>query len=172
MILRSFLDNTRATASVEFALLVPLLIILLFGGTEAGHFVWSQHKLAEAVRDGARYAARLQIDKVCDESGNDVLTNGDHPEEYDRVRLITRTGQLDDTAARPVVPGWTEAQVSVVVSCGSFVDTGIYKDLGAEGPVVTVSAAGVTYPSMFNLLGGLSRSVSLTAHSNAAVIGI
>lgn len=167
MILHLFLHNTRAAAATEFALLLPMLTILLFGGTEAGHFVWSQHKLAEAVRDGARYAARLPISKVCD-GANDVLAD---PQLAD-VKLITRTGQLDDPAARPVVPGWTDAQVAVTVSCESFVDTGIYTDLGAEGPVVTVSAAGVTYPSMFNLLGGLSRSISLTAHSNAAVIGI
>lgn len=167
MSLRCFLSDIRASAAAEFALLLPMLIILLFGGTEAGHFVWSQHKLAEAVRDGARYAARLPIDTVCD-GPTEVLAD---PQLAD-VKLITRTGQLDDAAARPVVPGWTEAQVTVTVSCESFVDTGIYTDLGAAGPVVTVSAAGVTYPSMFNLLGGLSRSVSLTAHSNAAVIGI
>ena len=167
MILRSFLDNTRATASVEFALLVPMLIILLFGGTEAGHFVWSQHKLAEAVRDGARYAARLPIDTVCDGS-TEVLAD---PQLAD-VKLITRTGQLDDAAARPVVPGWTDAQVTVTVSCESFVDTGIYTDLNAAGPIVTVSATNVTYPSMFNALGGLSRSVSLNAFAHAAVIGI
>ena len=170
MILRPFLANTRATASVEFALLVPLLIILLFGGTEAGHFVWSQHKLAEAVRDGARYAARLPIngsEGLCDGATSTIST-----EMVDRVKLITRTGQLADTAARPVVPGWTEAQVSVVVSCESFVDTGIYTDLNAAGPIVTVSATNVTYPSMFNALGGLSRSISLNARSNAAVIGL
>ncbi len=167
MILRLFLANTRATASVEFALLVPMLIILLFGGTEAGHFVWSQHKLAEAVRDGARYAARLPIDTVCDGS-TEVLAD---PQLAD-VKLITRTGQLDDAAARPVVPGWTDAQVTVTVSCESFVDTGIYNDLGAAGPIVTVSANNVTYPSMFNALGGLSRSVSLNAFAHAAVIGI
>ena len=167
MILRLFLANTRATASVEFALLVPMLIILLFGGTEAGHFVWSQHKLAEAVRDGARYAARLPIDTVCDGS-TEVLAD---PQLAD-VKLITRTGQLDDAAARPVVPGWTDAQVTVTVSCESFVDTGIYNDLNAAGPIVTVSATNVTYPSMFNALGGLSRNVSLNAFSHAAVIGI
>ena len=167
MILHRFLSDTRAAAATEFALLVPLLIILLFGGTEAGHFVWSQHKLAEAVRDGARYAARLQIDKVCD-GPTEVLAD---PELAD-VKLITRTGQLDDAAARPVVPGWTDAQVSVTVSCESFVDTGIYTDLNAAGPIVTVSATNVTYPSMFNALGGLSRSVSLNARSNAAVIGL
>ena len=171
MILHRFLANTRATASVEFALLVPLLIILLFGGTEAGHFVWTQHKLAEAVRDGARYASRLKVNGdggVCDGATSTISQS-----DEDAVKLITRTGQLDDAAARPVVPGWTDAQVNVEVFCESFVDTGIYNDLNAAGPIVRVSATDVTYPSMFNGLGGrLPRSVRLNARSNAAVIGL
>ena len=176
MILHRFLGDTRASAAAEFALLLPMLIILLFGGTEAGHFVWSQHKLAEAVRDGARYAARLPIDKVCNETV-DLLDKNNPSTEYDQVVLITRTGQLDDAAARPVVPGWTDAQVVVEVDCDSdsFVDTGIYKELGFRGPVVTVRAVEVTYPSMFNGLGldgRLSRNVELYAVSHAAVIGI
>ena len=77
------------------------------------------------------------------------------------------------------MPGWTAAQVTVNVDCEQFtadadpdVPTGIYTDLGAPGPIVTVSATSVTYPSLFNLLAGLSRGVSLSARSNAAVIGI
>jgi Flp pilus assembly protein TadG len=68
-LLDRFARNTAASASVEFALMVPMLVVLLFGGAEAGHFVWTQHKLVEAVRDGARYASRLPVagtDGVCD----------------------------------------------------------------------------------------------------------
>jgi hypothetical protein len=78
------------------------------------------------------------------------------------------------------VPGWTAAQVTVTVNCDSFVNTGIYSDLGDNdangtndaGPVVTVAASGVSYPSLFNGLAGLSGGISLSAESNAAVIGI
>lgn len=171
MRLRRFLAETRGAAAVEFALIVPLLVIILFVGSEAGHFVWTQHKLAEAVRDGARYASRLPIDNVCD-GATDVLTNGDNAAAYDQVKLLTRTGQLANPSAPPVVPGWTDAQVTVTVSCQSFVDTGIYADLGAAGPMVTVSATGVTYPSLFNLLGGLPRAVQLTSRSSVPVIAI
>jgi len=162
-----FLSDTRAAASVEFALIVPLLVIILFTGSEAGHFVWTQHKLAEAVRDGARYASRLQINKVCDGSSS-VLADP----ELAQVKLLTRTGQLTSTTIRPVVPGWTDAQVDVTVSCESFVDTGIYSDLGAAGPVVTVRATGVTYPSLFNALGGLTSGISLSSRSSAPVIAL
>lgn len=176
---RTFLLDQTGASATEFALLLPLLIILLFGGSESAHFVWTQHKLAEAVRDGARYASRLQIDKVCD-GPTDVLTNGDHPEEHAQVILITRTGQLANPSALAVVPRWTSGQVSVAVNCESFVvdpevdgGQGIYTDLGTRGPVVTVSAANVPYPSLFNGLGGgLSGLVNLNAKSSAAVIGL
>lgn len=166
MILRPALDET-ASASVEFALILPMLIVLLFGGLEAGHFVWTQHKLTEAVRDGARFASRLRADKVCDGPTSIISTD-----DVDAVKLLTRTGQAVDPDARAAVPGWSAAQVTVTVSCQAFVDTGIYTDYGEAGPVVTVAASGVTYPALFGGLGVLTRDVSLTARSNAAVIGI
>lgn len=167
MILRRFLAEIRGSAATEFALVVPMLIIVLFGGSEAGHFVWTQHKLTEAVRNGARFAARLQIDRVCD-GPTEVLADP----ELSSIRLLTRTGQLASGQARSVVPGWTDAQVEVDISCESYVDTGIYQDLGGAGPIVTVRAANVAYPYLFGVLGGLGGSISLNARSNAAVIGL
>lgn len=168
--LRRFASATAASASVEFALMVPMLVILLFGGSEAGHFVWTQHKLVEAVRDGARYASRLPVvgfEGVCDGASETISTD-----QVDRIKLVTRTGQLAAAGAQPVVPGWTDAQVTVTVTCQAFVDTGIYSDLGEAGPVVTVSASGVSYPSLFRGLAGLSGAINLSARSSAAVIGI
>lgn len=163
-----FARETKASAATEFALMVPMLVVLLFGGAEAGHFIWTQHKLVEAVRDGARYASRLPVQEVC-EGANSIIAGTD---AEDNVKLVTRTGQLAVTNARPAVPGWTDAQVTVTISCQAFVATGIYTDLGEAGPMVTVSTAGVTYPSLFNSLAGLGRGLGLSAHSSAAVIGI
>lgn len=167
MILARLLTESRATAATEFALLLPMLLIVLFTGSEAGHFVWTQHKLTEAVRNGARYAARLEIDNVC--NGPTAVLAGT---DLSDVRLLTRTGQLANAATRSVVPGWTDAQVDVAVSCESYVDTGIYTDLNGAGPIVTVRAANVAYPYLFGLLGGIGGSISLNAQSSTAVIGI
>jgi Flp pilus assembly protein TadG len=165
--IRRFALNSGGTAAVEFALILPLLIVLLFGGLEAGHFVWTQHKLADAVRDGARYASRLPVDRVC--NGTSVVLSST---DIDQIKLITRTGQLSNVNARPVVPGWTATQVAVEPYCEAFVGTGIYTDLGVAGPIIRVRATGVTYPTLFNGLVLLGGGVSLSARSNAAVIGI
>ena len=51
MIARSALIDQTGAAAVEMVLLVPLLLVLLFGGLEAGHFIWTEHKLIEGVRE-------------------------------------------------------------------------------------------------------------------------
>lgn len=164
---RALFSNERGAAATEMALLVPLLLTLIFGGFEAGHFVWTQHKLAEAVRDGARFAARLPVSQLCD--GDDSAMSSATETE---IKLLTRTGQIASGTATPKVPGWTDAQVTVSPECGTFVSTGLYSELGNEGPIVTVAAVNVNYPSLFQSLGIVDSTFQLSARSNAAVIGL
>jgi hypothetical protein len=162
------LSCQKGAAGAELALWLPLLL-LLFGGLEAGHFIWTQHKLTEAVRNGVRYASRLGINSVC--PSLDSATR-------DRIALITRTGQLENAAAKALVPGWTSDEVVVTVSCGQFVNTGIYADLGdgERGPLVIVEARNVTYPALFNQWGVIvpmsGEAVGMSAVASAAVIGV
>jgi Flp pilus assembly pilin Flp len=164
---RRFLNDRSGTASAEMALVLPMLMVLLFTGFEAGHFVWTQHKLVEAVRDGARFASRYRVQELCN-GATSIITS----DMVDEVRLLTRTGQLASSSAISKVPGWTDDEITVTISCQSFVDTGIYTTLGGAGPVVTVSTGGVQYPSLLNQLGLLDATIQLSARSNAAVIGL
>lgn len=160
----SFLRDGRGNAGAEMALMLPLLLLLLFVGLEAGHFIWTQHKLTEAVRNGARYASRLDVVQVCPEFDAGALA---------RIKLLTRTGQLSDSAAKALVPGWTEDQVTISRFCGAFVETGIYSDLhGEKAPLVSVQAKDVPYSSLFGVLGVIDPDIKLNARSNAAVIGL
>lgn len=167
MIARSALIDQTGAAAVEMVLLVPLLLVLLFGGLEAGHFIWTEHKLIEGVRDGSRFAARLDIEDVCGGDSAKLAA------AQAKVRLLTRTGQLADGNASPRVPRWSDGQVTVTFACDAFVSTGIYSDLdAAAGPIVTVTASGVAYPSLFERLGILDSSIAMSATSHAAVIGL
>jgi Flp pilus assembly protein TadG len=149
-------------------MILPLLIVLLFGGTEAGNFVWTQHKLTEGVRNGVRYASRLNIDRVCN-GATSVLADP----ELSNIKSITRTGRTG-TGFNGTVRGWTNAMVTVTVSCQAFVNTGIYTDMPGvvAGPIVTVRATNVPYPTLFKLLGNLPGSIRLNARASTAVIGI
>lgn len=49
-------SRSKGQALVEFALIAPLLFLLIFGIIEAGRFILYYHTLNHAVREGARYA--------------------------------------------------------------------------------------------------------------------
>ena len=165
MSLRRFRSDTAGAVAAEMALMTPMLLVLMFAGFEAGHYFWSEHKAIEGVRAGVRYAERLPMTTVCPATGSvdpAVLTN---------IRNMARTGKLA-TNASPLVPGWTDGQVTVTISCGTYLSTGIYTTLGGQGATVTVASNGLVYPSIFNSLGVITTDYHLNAWSSGAVIGI
>jgi len=51
------IDNTRGNALIEFALVLPILLLVLFGITELGRMIMTTNVLNTASREGARLAA-------------------------------------------------------------------------------------------------------------------
>lgn len=171
--LNHFIQNQKGAAGAEMALMVPLLIILMFGSFEMGHFFWSEHKVVKAVRDGSRFAARQPFTKfACSQSGI-LLGDGSNNLDtalIDNIKNLTRTGTVSGTG--PVkIRGWTNTQVTVTVSCpATAVSTGIYKGL-TNAPRVTVAAT-VPYPSLFGALGFDASAINLNAQAQSPVMGI
>lgn len=50
------LRHSRGQAVAEFALVLPVLLLLLFGVFELGRFIFAYETLNSAVREGVRYA--------------------------------------------------------------------------------------------------------------------
>ncbi|MGH6782616.1 MAG: TadE/TadG family type IV pilus assembly protein [Sphingomonadaceae bacterium] len=152
------------TAAAEMALVMPLLLVIIFGAFELGNYFLNNHAVAKAVRDGARYASRRSfVEYSCSTVSTDVL---------DKTRNITRTGQVA-TGGTPRVYGWTNpATITMSVSCDtSGTYTGIYTGMATGAPVVTVTAA-VPYIPLFNSLGFSSASLFLRSRSQSAVMGV
>ena len=63
-------DKARGQSLVEFALVIPIIVLLVAGFVEVGRAVYSYNTLANAAREGARIAAVNQISAAtdCDES--------------------------------------------------------------------------------------------------------
>ncbi|HEU4651862.1 MAG TPA: TadE/TadG family type IV pilus assembly protein, partial [Croceibacterium sp.] len=160
-----FLSDCRGSPAAEFVLVLPIVLALMFGGLEAGHFFWTEHKLVKAVRDGARFASRLPVEDLCE--GDTVVMDADVEAN---IQNITATGAL--SGGTPKVPGWDPTDVTVTVGCQEFVSTGIFTALGGAAPMVTVSTGSVPYPSLFAGLGFIDSSFDLSARSSAAVLGI
>jgi TadE-like protein len=50
------LHNVRGDTAVEFALVLPLLLVLLFGIIDGGRFLWEVNRAEKATQAGARFA--------------------------------------------------------------------------------------------------------------------
>lgn len=146
------------------ALLLPLLVLMIFGAVEMGYYFYNQHQVIKGVRDGARFAARQSFVNINCSSGYSMPTATETA-----IKEVTRTGQTSGGTTRVV--GWVNTDVTVSVSCPTTaLRTGIYRD-ESNAPVVTVSAL-VTFKSLFNGLGFVRNSYNLYATQQAAVMGI
>jgi Flp pilus assembly protein TadG len=48
----------EGVAAVEFAIILPVLVLLILGGMDLGDMYFIQHVITNASREGARYAAK------------------------------------------------------------------------------------------------------------------
>jgi Flp pilus assembly protein TadG len=175
-----------ASAAAEMALVLPILLTLMFGAFELGNYFQSEHVLQKAVRDAARYAARLPIEDTSGTVNYDCSSNTVGTAAQTSIQEVARfndpTGTTDNATSR--LSGWTsDSLATVTLSCvdqssgDSYVDNGVYADFpdGADGkpgavPVVTVSAT-VPYNMLFGSYVFGSATLNLNATSQASVVG-
>lgn len=158
----------RGAAAVEMALVLPLLLVILFGSVELGNYFMNEHSLSKAVRDGARFAAR--------QSFTDYSSCGGSPDGtvVDDTRTIVMNGYLAGGAA-VLTPNIEADDIDVTTSCSSTANgedmLGIYRERSDGAQIVTVSAT-VDYRSILGSYGFSGIGSTLNASSQAAVTGI
>jgi hypothetical protein len=57
--LRKFIGEERGGMAVEFAILIPVLLLMVLGIVDFGHAWYMDHLLSNASREGARYGTRF-----------------------------------------------------------------------------------------------------------------
>jgi len=162
----------RGTTALEFALILPVLLLFTLGALEIGLIMFEYHKMSEATRRGLRTAliedpiidfAELTTTPVpCTGSGG-VSCNGvtvDNSATFDTV-----------VAAMRAVSGKISADNVTVI----YTDSGL--DISGTGetitPLITVKVSGLTYnfvalrylpglPAQFNLPGFDTTRLSYT----------
>lgn len=177
-----FLRDTRGSSAAEMALVTPLLLAVLFGSVELGNLFMDEHVLEKQLRDGARFASRLEINSAYSCPG----TVFQDPNATDKIINVTKNAAVTGSGNPRWTNYWTrtcpgQAQtVTVSIRCvdkdqidtDDTGNTGIYTGLaGTTIPVVKVSGA-VKYRSVLASLGFDAANVCLYADSEAAVQGI
>lgn len=168
--LSAFWSHDRGVAAAEMAMILPFLIVLMLGSMELGNYFYTEHKVVKAVRDGARFAARLPFENC----SNALTETG----QLNQVYNLVQYGKLDVTGDDPpLVSGWEDKQnMTVSVSCPGTFNAGIYGEVPGGAPVVTVSVVNLDYPWLFQSLGYFDKDsffhgLTLSASATAAVTG-
>jgi Flp pilus assembly pilin Flp len=60
-VLGAFLADRRGASAAEFALVLPLVLLLLFGIIDAGRYAWLLNRLEKGAQEGVRYAVVTDI---------------------------------------------------------------------------------------------------------------
>lgn len=169
--IRHLRRDEAGVAAVEMALVMPLLLLIMFGCAELGNYFMNEHALVKSVRDGARFAARQSFANytACSGSpGGTVVTDTQNIVAYGYV-----------SGGTTVVPGIAPSDVTVTTSCsttaGGQTMSGIYSDRKVGGTpsgaqIVTVAAT-VDYIPLMSTFGFTGTGYSLVAQSQAAVTG-
>lgn len=152
--------DLRGAAASEMALVLPLLLVLMLAGFEAGHFFYTEHKVIKAVREGARYAGRLPFNIYDCDSGSVGMA--------DEIREVTRTGLANGTGTNRI-SGFSDEDITIELSCNGDFTQGLYTKVGSA-PRVRVAAT-VGYPSLFGALGFTDEGTTVSAAAQAAVMG-
>jgi Flp pilus assembly protein TadG len=170
-LLGKFRSAQSGMASVEFAMVVPLLLILLVGVIDFGRLLTDYEAANKSVRDAARFLARARMD--CSAAGtgpaSGYLINASFATLAQNLVLTGTTAT--PTTGSYLLPYWTDpATVTMSVTCVENAGTyaGVFTDL-AFIPKITVTA-NVPFNFLFGTIAFSSASTTLiAAHTEVGV---
>ncbi len=157
------------SAGAEFALLLPLLTVLLFGGIEIGRLLHDYHVVRESVRDAGRYLSRVEAD--C----SSAFPYYSAAEHESRAQNLALRGDVNSSA--PLLLGyWNDLDsVEIVIDCSidNSADPKPYQGIYANDdfvPLVVVTAT-VPFTFLFGQLVTSSGTIDLILSHKVVSIG-
>lgn len=161
----------QGTAAVEFALVLPFLLLLLAGAIDFGRMLHDYQVVNKSIRDASRYLSRVKIGCPGPGVGAGQIGAAD--------KTTTVNLALTGTVDAPTGPGdyllgyWTDpSTITVSADCmanAGFRFRGVYKGL-AYIPSATVTAS-VPFPAQFGGLLSFFSDFNLTVSHNEANVG-
>ena len=172
--MRRLLHDQSGASAAEFSLVLPLLILLLFGMIDTGRYMWEYNRAEKATQMGARFAVvtnPVDSDLVTTNYvGTNGLTQGDPiPASAFGVMTCTSTSCLCTTTPCPALTldsaaftriadrmrlmkaDITDANVQIIYSSSGLGYAG--DPNGMEiAPLVTVKLTGVKFKALTSLM--------------------
>ncbi len=150
-LLNSLLGDRRGSAVIEFALFMPIFLLVLIGVIEFGRVLAQTNAIEKGLRAGAMLAARSDY----------PLTTA----QETRIQNIVKTGNVDGTLPY-VTEGWEEAGAYMTIETDLFNSTGV-----VNLPVIRLEASVPYRPLLPGLMNtfGLDDLMITTAHEQARV---
>lgn len=146
-------QNRKGVEILEFALVLPMFLLLIFAVVDFGLCFFAQHTLQYATREGVRLALVGRI--LNDASGNPM------------TREASIVKAIRDNAAVAVNPN--AVQISIYPVSADFIDPTNWKntqDAGAPGGYMRVRTS-YTYHFMTPFVGSFVRGGNLLLQSEA-----
>lgn len=147
-------------ALVDFALLLPLLVIMFGVTVEGARIFWGYQNVAAGVRDAARYVARIAPQDTCSGATPSLAAYQDEAEDIIKLTIDGNS---------PFIPGISVTNVSVSHSC----ETGTYRRSPVTVAQVTADVS-MTLPfgGLISLGGGtLPGTISTSIFDQSRVFG-
>jgi Flp pilus assembly protein TadG len=144
----------------------------MFGSIELGRYFYHEHKLAQSLRDAARFAARQPFTEftTCDAPVSTTLRTD--------VLQVARTGQVSGGSDR--LPLWDNSATTFTVTTrcstgptgtGAVTYSGIYSGQAGGARFVEIDAS-LPHLPIWSALGIGQQTLLLNARQQAAVAGI
>lgn len=181
--IQSFGRSRHGNAGVEFALLLPLLMFLLFGAIEMGRALHDFHVVNETVRDAARYLSRVPA--TCPGAGvgvgvlvNDPVTGTTAAQNEQRAKALAITGNINTASPAPGLLGYWSypadaGTVTVRIDCISNAAAGfggLYD--GVLNVPHIILTADVPFTFMFGELVAPDATINITLSHNVISVGL
>lgn len=145
MTMRKLIHDRTAASAVEFTLLLPLLLILLFGIIDAGRWMWSVNREEKAAQMGARMAVvtnAISPGIAASYLGVDGLTQGDliPGSSFGKIRCTSSGCTCETTPCPALGTANAAAFTSLVTRMQDFMP-----ELTAANVAVEYSSSGLGY---------------------------
>ena len=154
---RRFAREESGVALVEFAITLPLILVLFATTVDGARMLWSYQKAIAGVRDATRYISRHADRTTC--------PGGDLSSYSDRLLKIVQ----NNVEGQSITPkGVTVVSVTPTVSC----PTGVYRNGAASVATVTATLQ-ITLPfsNVFQLVGGNIGTFDATISDSTRIFG-